>query len=113
MADPDRCPYCQSVKLATTFCEPPSHHYARTDCVDCGRFLRWEPTPMTDERAANFMLPFGEHRDRSLEAIGSSAKGLSYLRWLLTNPWMSQHRGVARAVEHYLAHVAPGREARS
>lgn len=40
---------CHHANTKTTL-TPEGMHYARTDCLDCGKFLRWEKNPATLER---------------------------------------------------------------
>jgi uncharacterized protein (DUF3820 family) len=78
----DACRHCGSLALFTVRCESPSPHYARTGCRACGRFLRWEPAPMTPERAAGFVMPFGKHQGKTLGELAETPSGRSYLEWL-------------------------------
>lgn len=96
------CPRCGSERLATTPMGPGSPHHARTDCLDCGRFVRWEAAPMDAQRAADFVLPFGKHRGRTLEQIAADEEGRRYLHWLGAQDGIKG--SVRRAIECHLAH---------
>lgn len=98
---PKVCPHCGSANLVTTLCQPPSQHHARTDCGDCRRWLRWEAAPMTDERAASFVMPFGKYEGQPLNLIASNPEGRRYLAWCLDE--LKFKRGaIRRAIEHVL-----------
>jgi uncharacterized protein (DUF3820 family) len=75
------CPHCGSTNLVTSP-TPGGPHHARTDCGDCGHFLRWEPAPVTAERANAFTLPFGQYVGRTLAEVAATAEGRRYLAWL-------------------------------
>ncbi len=77
-----RCPYCKSTKQILVRCEK-GPHYAKLVCTQCGRILRWAPTPMTLERAASFRMPFGQYEGKSLKRIASKPKGRRDLCWLI------------------------------
>src|SRR5262245_46059159 len=76
-----RCPRCGGPLLTERMESGP--HFARTRCRACG-FRRWERAPMTPERAAAFVLPFGRHRGRTLAEVGVADRG--YLEWLAALP---------------------------
>lgn len=106
MNPPATCPRCGSGRLATTPMGPGSPHHARTDCRGCGRFVRWEPAPMTFARAASFVMPLGKHAGRTLEAIAADPGGLRYLEWLAVQAWVKG--SLLRAIECYLDRPATG-----
>jgi uncharacterized protein (DUF3820 family) len=99
----DLCRYCGSPELLTVRCLD-GPHYARTHCRSCSRFQRWEAAPMTFERAAKFVLPFGKHQGRELDVIGATDDGLRYLDWLVGQDWLKDN--VRRAIKCYLARPA-------
>ncbi len=97
---PETCPRCGSPRIFTMRCtEGP--HYAQTGCSDCaaaGRrsHIRWEEAPMTPERAAAFVMPFGKHRGTALHAVP-----VDYLQWLAAR---LDDGAVRRAIEEHLRH---------
>lgn len=99
----DLCRYCNSPNLLTVRCES-GPFYARTGCRDCGRFLRWEPAPMTYARACAFVLPFGKHAGESLAQVGETAEGRRYLLWLADQDLKPT---LQRAIDCYLAGEEP------
>ncbi|MDG3008532.1 putative quorum-sensing-regulated virulence factor [Paludisphaera mucosa] len=81
-------------------------------CPKCGASLRVEldtprddrpkggqtpPRPMTDGRAADFQMPFGKHKGRTLAQIADVDR--DYLTWLADNV---EPGSVQRAVRHFL-----------
>src|SRR5437016_358842 len=42
--------YCTHAGTRTVITSPPSRHYARLECADCGTFLRFLPRPENVER---------------------------------------------------------------
>lgn len=87
------CPRCGSANLVESPAPPP--HHARRECGDCGAFLGWAETPMTFERAAAFVMPFGAHGGERLDQIPRD-----YLTWARDNirkPTI--HRAIVRFLE--------------
>jgi hypothetical protein len=74
-------------------------HHGRWDCVECDRFVCWQPEPMTDERALAFVMPYGRHHYRTLSQIESTDPG--YLDWLLAEG--EPRPTLRRAVEHVVS----------
>jgi hypothetical protein len=89
---PTECPHCRSTGLVESPAEPP--HFARLDCGDCGRWLRWVGAPMTFDRAAAFVMPFGKHAGKTLAEIPRD-----YLLWGLEK---INRPSIRRAIERFL-----------
>lgn len=45
-------------------------------CIGCGKWWKWEAQPITRERAAAFVLPFGKHKGKKLAEVPRD-----YLEW--------------------------------
>lgn len=46
-------------------------------CLECGKWKRWAPQPVSLDRAKVFVMPFGMHRGKQLSEIPDD-----YLDWL-------------------------------
>lgn len=99
------CAYCGSANLFSVILEPPSPHYARLGCRDCQRSLGFEPAPMTAERAAAFVLPFGKYSGMAVGKVAASAEGRRYLRWLADQDGI--RATIRRAIEFHLGTLGP------
>lgn len=86
-----KCPCCNA-ELALHVVAPLGEQKRRPDG---GR----EPADMTSERAANFTMPFGKYRGRTLADIGE--QDIGYLRWG-AKEW---DRTLGRAVRFHLDQV--------
>jgi uncharacterized protein (DUF3820 family) len=94
----DACPHCGVVGQLHTVLTPDGPHHARTGCSGCGRFVRWEPAPMTPERARAFALPFGKYTGTTLGEM--LAIDPAYLRWLAGRDNLKP--GLRRALDQIL-----------
>lgn len=92
------CPRCGSTDLGEVLCDPPRPHYSRIFCRACDRHLGWGVAPMTFERAAAFVMPFGKHAGLTLAEIDEGGQR-SYLKWLQSEGPKSN---VRRALDAYL-----------
>lgn len=97
---PEACRHCGSTELGEVLCDPPSPHYSRVICRACSRTLGWGSVPLTPERAAAFVMPFGRFAGSTLARIGASTRGRSYLRWLLDEADLTP--SARRAIETHL-----------
>ncbi len=80
MQDGDLCPWCES-KVAINH-DVPAPHYAMLQCTgEVPHFHGWVKAPRTQEWAANFAMPFGKYKNRTLSDIARSQSGQDYLRW--------------------------------
>lgn len=69
------CPHCDSPDLIQTpNADGPA--YARLDCGECGRWLKWVEKPLSLESVAAFVMPFGKHKGTPIRDIPRD-----YLRW--------------------------------
>lgn len=93
------CPYCGSADLGEVLCDPPRPHHSRIVCRACGRNLGWGVAPMTYDRAAAFVMPFGKHAGLTLAEIDGAGQR-SYLEWLRS---ASPKPNIMRALDAYLA----------
>jgi hypothetical protein len=98
------CRYCGATDFATRPSEDP-RFFARTDCRACGKLHRWEPFPMTAERAAAFVLPYGRHKGRCLADVGSTDEGRRYLWWMVSRDGLSS--AMRRALDEFLGRHKP------
>jgi hypothetical protein len=80
------CKYCGSARIALV----PKRQknglvQSKRVCLDCRRSLGFAPLPWSRERAANFVLPWGKYRGRSVGELTKTYDGRDYLAWLCKN----------------------------
>lgn len=63
-------------------------------CMECGKWLRWEPKPITLESALVYPMPFGKHRGL---AMGELPPG--YVDWLADNCMDAKISRMARLIQ--------------
>jgi transcription elongation factor Elf1 len=100
---PRVCPFCASPDPESAEVRAGPHR-ARVVCRSCGRQLKWEPAPMTPERARSYRLWFGKYRNMTLGEIAATRDGPRYLAWLRSEPGMKW--SVVAAVNCLLSHPA-------
>ena len=80
------CKYCGSVRIALV---PKRQRnglvQSKRVCLDCHRSLGFAPLPWSQERALNFVLPWGKYRGRSVGELVKTYDGRDYLDWLCKN----------------------------
>lgn len=91
----DTCPQCTGPLSIRNDTPPP--HFGRYVCSACGKFAGWVRTPLTPERAAAWVMPFGKHRGLTLAEIGETDIG--YLTWLVANV---DRPSIQRTVRYFL-----------
>ena len=72
---------------------PQGPNYGRRVCSVCGSFRGWEPKPMTRERAAEMVLPFGKHSGTKLGEVPRD-----YLEWMARGFSIERYRQAARCL---------------
>ena len=97
---PIHCGPCRAPGVLTLTPEGP--HHGRRNCPKCGRWLEWEPAPMTPGRAADFVVPFGKYEGRALGR--AAAEDPRYFHWALTG-CRACKGSFRRAVEMVLASI--------
>lgn len=95
------CSKCGCTIRSTVRCDPPSPHYARVECGSCGKFFKFEPFPLNQERIDTFTLPFGIHKGKKLPDVP-----VDYLRWMMANK--AGGKSITRVVGFYLEFVLEG-----
>ena len=63
---------------------------------------------MTFEEARKFVLPFGKHKGKTLDAVASTDSGLRYLDWLYGQEWI--RREMADALAAFLSEPSIAKE---
>ncbi len=96
----DLCPTCGAPLLLDRE-NVPAPHYGRLVC-NLGHYSQWAPAPMTFERAAAFIMPFGKYRGARLDAIPKD-----YLCWAREN---LDNQSIVRAIAAYLDAPLPGQQ---
>ncbi len=56
---------------------------------------------MTFDSAKNFVVPFGKHKGKTIDAVASGDEGLKYLDWLYGDG--VTHAAFAKALDVYLS----------
>lgn len=55
---------------------------------------------LTMDEAGSVVMPFGEHKGRSIRAVASTWSGLEYLDWLLSRSWLTPE--MREPIERYM-----------
>jgi uncharacterized protein (DUF3820 family) len=90
----EECAGCGSTRLRLVKCDPP--HFARRDCMDCGRCGSPIKAPWSLERARAFVMPFGRHKGRTVGELADTTDGWDYLRWASKN--LQGNVGIAASI---------------
>lgn len=57
---PDVCPACKSIETVSSIEPATSIHYARLECLRCGRFIKWLAHPPEHQQFIDTLLATGQ-----------------------------------------------------